>query len=110
MRHGELIELEADKPREECGVFGVCFNEGAAVAAYYGLVSLQHRGQESAGIAVCDGPRIRVVKGPGLATEVFEGDALSKLPGKTGIGHVRHGIREDNDLSGTQPFVFHHRG
>ena len=46
MRHGELIELEADKPREECGVFGVCFNEGAAVAAYYGLVSLQHRGQE----------------------------------------------------------------
>lgn len=110
MRHGALRAQEADKLKEECGVFGACFREDAAVAVYYGLVSLQHRGQESAGIAVYDGSRIRVVKGAGLATEVFEGDAFKRLPGNTGIGHVRHGVCQDNDVSGAQPFVFRHGG
>ena len=63
----------ADRPREECGVFGACMNRGAdaVLTTFYGLMSLQHRGQDSAGIASCDGERIRVAKGPGLAAEVF---------------------------------------
>ena len=82
--------------KEECGVFGM-FNpngEDVANSIYYGLSSLQHRGQESCGIAVCDtqGPKgnMNAHKGMGLVSEVFKEDILSGLHGNLGIGHVRY--------------------
>jgi len=102
----------ADRPREECGVFGACMNPGAdaVLTTFYGLMSLQHRGQDSAGIASCDGERIRVAKGPGLAAEVFHEDALARLSGYAAIGHVRNAARADEDDTAIQPFVFHYTG
>ncbi|MEA4883487.1 MAG: amidophosphoribosyltransferase [Clostridia bacterium] len=98
------------KLHDECGVFGACLHDNAALAVYYGLVSLQHRGQESAGIATCFGGEVRVVKGMGLVGEVFHEGSLERLPGGTGIGHVRYAITGDGGESGIQPFVFRHLG
>lgn len=102
----------ADRPREECGVFGACMNSDsdAVLTTFYGLMSLQHRGQDSAGIASCDGERIRVHKGPGLAAEVFHEDALARLWGSSAIGHVRNATRADEDDTAIQPFVFRYTG
>ncbi len=102
----------ADRPREECGVFGACMNPGAdaVLMTFYGLMSLQHRGQDSAGIASSHGERVRVVKGSGLAAEVFHEDALAHLSGNVAIGHVRNAARADEDDTAIQPFVFHYTG
>jgi amidophosphoribosyltransferase len=101
-----------DRPREECGVFGARMNPNidAVLSTFYGLMSLQHRGQDSAGIASSDGERIRVVKGPGLASEVFHEDALARLSGHAAIGHVRNAARADEDDTAIQPFVFRYTG
>ena len=101
-----------DRPREECGVFGARMNSDAdaVLSVFYGLMSLQHRGQDSAGIASSDGRRIRVVKGPGLASEVFHEDALARLSGYAAIGHVRNAARADEDDTAIQPFVFRYTG
>ena len=72
------------KPREECGVFAVYGHEEAARVAFFGLFALQHRGQESAGIASADGCQVWEHKGMGLASEVFREDILAKLPGTPG--------------------------
>ena len=79
-----------EKPQEECGVFGV-YAPGQPVAqlAYYGLYALQHRGQESAGIAVSNGQTILVYKDMGLVSQVFDEKSLSTLNGHMGVGHVR---------------------
>ena len=79
---------------EECGVFGAYDMDGGDVAptVYYGLFALQHRGQESCGIAVTDtrGERkVRAKKGLGLVNEVFDEEALHALHGNLGVGHVR---------------------
>ncbi len=85
-----------DKLHEECGVFGIYAKEGIEVAhsIYYGLSALQHRGQEAAGIAVCDtgGPmwNINHYKNMGLVNEVFKADILERLKGNLGVGHVRY--------------------
>jgi amidophosphoribosyltransferase len=82
-----------DKPREECGVFGVYGPRGSVQGAYLtylGLYALQHRGQESAGIAVGDGERMRLHKGMGLVADVFDGEILDRLPGFQAVGHVRY--------------------
>ncbi len=78
-------------PEEECGVFGV-FAPGEDVARMtcYGLQALQHRGQESAGIAVGDGETVVVAKDLGLVTQVFDEAALASLPGEVAVGHVRY--------------------
>lgn len=87
---------ESDKPEEECGVFGIYDFDGNDVAStiYYGLFALQHRGQESCGIAVSDtnGPKGKVlsVKEMGLLNESFTHDTLEKLKGDIGVGHVRY--------------------
>ena len=88
--------LSDDKIHEECGVFGI-FSPGSDDVAsdiYYGLCSLQHRGQESAGIAICDtyGPKGNITshKDMGLVSEVFHKDTLAALKGNIGIGHVRY--------------------
>ncbi len=82
----------------------------AVLTTFYGLMSLQHRGQDSAGIASSDGERIRVVKGPGLAAEVFHEDAIDRLSGYVAIGHVRNAARADEDDTAVQPFVFRYAG
>ncbi|MCR5602545.1 MAG: amidophosphoribosyltransferase [Lachnospiraceae bacterium] len=99
-----------DKPREECGVFGIFDKERINVARkiYYGLNALQHRGQESAGIAVCDtyGAKgnINTHKGMGLVSEVFHEDVLSALTGNIGIGHVRYSTTGASNIQNAQPF------
>ncbi|MBR5182225.1 MAG: amidophosphoribosyltransferase [Clostridiales bacterium] len=96
---------------EECGVFGIYDINGGDVAhtVYYGLLSLQHRGQESCGIAVSDTsePKGRVIsrKGMGLVNEVFTGDDVDKLPGNIGIGHVRYSTAGSSTRENAQPLV-----
>lgn len=98
-----------DKPHEECGVFGIYAPAGAQVAGdiYYGLMALQHRGQESAGISVCrtDGPmgNIETRKGMGLVSEVFTKEDLNRLPGNIGVGHVRYSTTGGSTLENAQP-------
>ncbi len=106
--------IEEEKPGEECGVFGVYDMEGADVAStiYYGLFSLQHRGQESCGIAVSrtDGPlrNSGVVKGMGLVNEVFDAEKLSGLHGDIGVGHVRYSTAGASIAENTQPLVLNY--
>ena len=79
-----------DKPEEACGVFAVIAPEQAvANLTYFGLYALQHRGQESAGIAVFDGSRVRLHKDMGLVSQVFDQDVLERMPGELAIGHNR---------------------
>lgn len=96
-----------DKPKEECGLFGI-YGPGMDVArlTYYGLYALQHRGQESAGIAVSDGSHIDVHKDMGLVSEVFSGESLAKLSGKMAIGHVRYSTTGSSHVANAQPLVF----
>ena len=97
--------------REECGVFGMFDLEGGDVARdmYYGLSALQHRGQESCGIAVCDtnGPKgvINCYKGLGLVNEVFHEETLKRLGGNLGVGHVRYSTTGSSTIENTQPLV-----
>lgn len=96
--------------REECGVFGIYGHADAAKLIYFGLYALQHRGQESAGIAISDGSRIRDYKNMGLVYEVFHEDTLQSLRGYLGVGHVRYSTTGSSLLSNAQPFmVFHGR-
>ncbi len=105
---------ENDKLKEECGVFGMLRTDGKDVAhsLYYGLSSLQHRGQESAGIAVCNtnGPRgnISAHKNMGLVSEVFRPDILTSLHGDIGIGHVRYSTTGASLVENAQPLVLNY--
>lgn len=104
---------EEDKPHEECGVFGIYDLDGNDVAStiYYGLFALQHRGQESCGIAVSDtsGPRkVELLKGMGLVNEVFNQENLGKLKGNIGVGHVRYSTAGDSIPSNAQPLVLNY--
>ncbi|MQL53465.1 amidophosphoribosyltransferase [Desulfofundulus thermobenzoicus] len=100
-----------DKPGEECGVFGI-YAPGRDVArlTYYGLYALQHRGQESAGIAVADGKRLQLHKGMGLVPEVFHHRELSELQGHLAIGHVRYSTTGASSPINAQPLVFRYAG
>ncbi len=98
-----------DKMEEECGVFGV-FGSSENVTSqliYLGLLALQHRGQESAGISVKSSEKIETRRGMGLVTEVFDSDKLEGLKGKSGVGHVRYSTSGDKNLSNAQPLVGH---
>jgi len=96
---------------EECGVFGIYDIAGGDVAhtVYYGLLSLQHRGQESCGIAVSDTSepkgRVKSYKDMGLVNEVFTGEEIDKLPGNIGIGHVRYSTAGSSTRENAQPLV-----
>ena len=98
-----------DKPREACGIFGIHDYHEVAKLCYFGLYALQHRGQESAGIAVADGNDIAVHKGMGLVPDVFEIDHLETLKGGSAIGHVRYSTTGSSTISNAQPFVVRHR-
>jgi amidophosphoribosyltransferase len=101
--------LEDDHFHEECGIFGV-FHPGEDVAnlTYFGLYSLQHRGQESAGIAVSDGRTIRMHKEMGLVSQVFDQDDIDALRGNIAIGHTRYSTTGSPRLPNAQPLPFEH--
>jgi amidophosphoribosyltransferase len=94
-----------DKFREECGVFGIFGHAEAANRTYLGLYALQHRGQESAGIATSDGAAIRVSKAMGYVNEAFDADTLAGLPGHIAVGHVRYSTAGESRLTNAQPLV-----
>lgn len=103
------------KLHEECGVFGIydpSGREDVAPTIYYGLLALQHRGQESCGIAVSNtkGPKgqIRVQKGMGLVNENFSRDQLEHLTGNIGVGHVRYSTAGASTPENAQPLVLHY--
>ncbi len=114
MKEETGFRLEEDKLREECGVFGIFDPDGNDVAStiYYGLFALQHRGQESCGIAVCspDRPQDGVLsqKGMGLCNEVFTHEMLEGLHGSLGIGHVRYSTAGGSIRENAQPLVLHY--
>jgi len=91
------------KLREECGVVAIYGHPHAAREAYLGLYALQHRGQESAGIATADGQHLANIKGMGLVSEIFTDDVLLKLPGHLAIGHTRYSTTGDSALLNAQP-------
>ena len=99
-----LHPLEDDSPREECGIFGIYApGEDVATLTYYGLFSLQHRGQESAGICVSDGRRLVVHKEMGLVNQVFDPASLAALQGHLAIGHTRYSTTGSSSWKNAQP-------
>jgi len=92
---------------EECGIFGVWGHKDAAQLAYYGLHSLQHRGQEGAGIVAKEGENLKRHRGLGLIADVFGHNELDQLSGDAAIGHVRYSTAGGNELNNVQPFLFH---
>lgn len=98
--------LQDRELHEECGVFAVCGYENAAAMCYYGLHSLQHRGQEAAGIVVKDKNKLSIQKGEGLVSEVFDQDKLNKMKGDFAIGHVRYSTAGGGGIANVQPLLF----
>jgi amidophosphoribosyltransferase len=94
-----------DKFKDECGVFGIFGNPEAANLAYLGLYALQHRGQESAGIATADGERMRVSRTMGQVADAFTGHVLEGLPGHLSIGHTRYSTAGESRLQNAQPML-----
>lgn len=106
--------IDEDALHEECGVFGMYDFDGGDVAStiYYGLFALQHRGQESCGIAVSDtnGPRGNMIsnKGMGLVNEVFTPEHLERMKGDIGVGHVRYSTAGSSTRENAQPLVLNY--
>ncbi len=97
-------EWHQDRAKEECGVVGIFApDSGAARVAFFSLFALQHRGQESAGIAVSDGSRVRMHKDMGLVSQVFHEELLETLPGDYAIGHTRYSTTGASVLRNAQP-------
>ncbi|GAB4242764.1 MAG: amidophosphoribosyltransferase [Deltaproteobacteria bacterium] len=94
-----------DRWHEECGVFGIHGHPEAANMTYLGLYALQHRGQESAGIASTDGEGIIFHKEMGLVADIFSEEVLARLPGHMAIGHVRYSTTGSSELKNAQPVV-----
>ncbi len=97
------LVAEGDKLHEECGIAAVYNQPDAARQVYLSLYALQHRGQESAGIATADGMHLANIKGMGLVSEIFTDDVLEKLPGHLAIGHTRYSTTGDSALLNAQP-------
>jgi amidophosphoribosyltransferase len=100
-----LIQIHDDHFHDHCGVFGIFGHPEAAKMAYLGLYALQHRGQESAGIASTDGANIHVHKSLGHVQEIFTPDVIAQLPGEVAIGHTRYSTAGDTSLMNAQPVV-----
>ncbi|OGS42612.1 MAG: amidophosphoribosyltransferase [Euryarchaeota archaeon RBG_16_62_10] len=96
--------MEPDHPQEECGVFAISSVSGVSVDIFYALRVLQHRGQESAGIAVYNSG-IKCVKGMGLAHQALKQDDIKNLKGERGIGHVRYSTFGSSTIENAQPIV-----
>ncbi len=107
------MTIDNERPRDECGVFGLYRHPEAAQLTYFGLYALQHRGQESAGISVArEKDKIFSHKGMGLVHDIFDTETLRNIEGGGGsaIGHVRYSTTGDSNLTNAQPFVVQHRG
>ena len=94
-----------DKFKDECGVFGIFGHPEAANMTYLGLYALQHRGQESAGIAASDGQQVRISRAMGYVADTFDGPTLAGLPGAIAIGHVRYSTAGESKLLNAQPIL-----
>jgi amidophosphoribosyltransferase len=94
-----------DKFKDECGVFGIFGHPEAANLTYLGLYALQHRGQESAGIAAADGHRMRVSRAMGQVADAFDEQTLEKLAGHLAIGHTRYSTAGESKIENAQPFL-----
>lgn len=104
--------LSLDKLHEECGVIGIYAPGVPSISQMlcFGLIALQHRGQESAGIAVLKGDKMQYYKEMGLVQEVFNSDILERLPADIGIGHVRYSTTGESYVSNAQPLVVRYKG
>ena len=91
--------------KDECGVFGIFGHPEAANLTYLGLYALQHRGQESAGIAAADGEKLRISRAMGQVAEAFNEQTLQTLPGHIAIGHTRYSTAGESKLENAQPFL-----
>ena len=100
-----MIRIDDDHFHDHCGVFGIFGHPEAAKMAYLGLYALQHRGQESAGIASTDGANVHVHKSLGHVQEIFTPDVIAQLPGPAAIGHTRYSTAGDTSLMNAQPVV-----
>lgn len=106
MLEGLTIKMQYDdKPKDECGVFGVFGHPRAVELTYLGLRALQHRGQESSGIVASDGEKFTYHHGMGLVHSVFSAEALAKLKGHIAIGHNRYSTAGASTLENAQPLV-----
>ena len=92
-------------PHEECGVVGLSGIDDAAQLAFLGLYSLQHRGQESAGICALSDGQAQLHKGAGLVGDVFNAGVLKGLPGRTAVGHVRYSTAGGSEVLNAQPIL-----
>ncbi|CUO33996.1 amidophosphoribosyltransferase [Clostridium sp. NSJ-49] len=106
----DIMDPANGKFKDECGVFGIYVNKPVDVASvtYYGLYALQHRGQESAGIAVANGEEVKIHKGLGLITEAFNSDNLDylkSLNGNISVGHVRYSTAGAKTVENAQPLL-----
>jgi amidophosphoribosyltransferase len=95
--------ITSDKLHEECGVAAIYGHPEASKLAYLSLYALQHRGQESAGIASSNGERLELHKAMGLVSDIFNADALARVPGSLAIGHTRYSTTGDSALLNAQP-------
>jgi amidophosphoribosyltransferase len=99
-----MLDQFDDRPKEECGVIGIYApNQEAGRITFFGLHALQHRGQESAGIAVSDGFRVRMHKDMGLVSQVFKEETLAHLVGHMAVGHTRYSTTGSSVLRNAQP-------
>jgi amidophosphoribosyltransferase len=101
----KLYRLDDDHFHDHCGVFGIFGHAEAAKMTYLGLYALQHRGQESAGIASTDGTNVQVHKAMGHVQEIFSPDVIAQLPGAAAMGHTRYSTAGDTSLMNAQPVV-----
>lgn len=98
------------RPREECGIFGIFNHPEAAYLTFLGLYSLQHRGQESAGIVSAENGEPKSHKGMGLVAETFDEGIIKALAGTAAVGHVRYSTTGSSLLKNAQPFLVQHSG
>ena len=106
----DSLSAATDKPEEACGVFGIYApEEDVAKLTYFGLYALQHRGQESAGIATFDGEEVHLHKEMGLVSQVFNEKVLSRLPGQLAVGHTRYSTTGSSLVANAQPAVIQTR-
>jgi len=102
------MACQLKEKKECCGVFGIFNHKDAVEMTYLGLYSLQHRGEESCGIAVSEGKKIRQITGMGLVSEVLDKKKLRGLKGHTAIGHVRYSTTGSSIIRNAQPFLISH--
>ena len=95
----------SDKFKDECGVFGIYGHDDAASLTYLGLYALQHRGQESAGIATANDGKLTLRRAMGYVGDAFNDRMLSELPGRSAIGHVRYSTFGDSRIVNAQPIL-----